>query len=115
MTAAVRVFAFAGVIGIPRVGGSDLTFSIVQCIKYPLLGRDLLSCGTSSSDASEENAAPAGTAGLWIQVEQGKRIRYEITPAGQTLVAANNTSPELAGETQIQFGPGWRISVIEAA
>lgn len=114
MTTAVHCFAFAGVIGIPRVGGNDLTFAVVQAIKFPLLGRDLLSCTTGSADASEVSAAPAGTAALWVQVEQGKRIRYEVTPAGQTLLTADATSPVLSGETQLQFGEGWRLSVLEA-
>lgn len=115
MTTAVHCFAFAGVVGIPRVGGNDLTFAVVQAIKFPLLGRDLLSCTTGAADTSEAASAPAGTAALWVQVEQGKRIRYEVTPAGQTLLVAGATSPALAGETQIQFGQGWQLSVIEAA
>lgn len=115
MTAAVRCFAFAGVVGIPRVGGNDLTFAVVQCIRYPLLGRDLLSVDTGTADSTEESAAPAGTAGLWVQVQAGKRIRFEITPASQTLLVPDSTSPELIGETQFQFGPGWRFSAIEAS
>jgi hypothetical protein len=114
MTTAVHCFAFAGVVGIPRVGGNDLTFAVVQAIKFPLLGRDLLSCTTGAADTSEASAAPAGTAALWVQVELGKRVRYEVTPAGQTLLVAGATSPVLAGETQIQFGQGWQLSVIEA-
>ena len=115
MSANVHCFAFAGVIGIPRVGGNDLTFAVVQAIKFPLLGRDLLTCDTGTADASLAAAAPAGTAALWVQVEQGKRIRYEVTPAGQTLIEAGSTSPSLSGETQLQFGEGWRLSVIEAS
>ena len=115
MSATVRCFAFAGVIGLPRVGGNDLTLSIIQCIKFPLLGRDLLTVDTSTADTTDATAAPNFTAGLWLQVEPGKLIRFEITPEGQDLLTAGSTSPELSGETQIAFGPGWRFSAIEAS
>ena len=114
MTAQVHIFTFSGVIAFPRIGGNDLTHSVVQAIKFPLMGRDLLSCTTGAADTSEASAAPAGTAAVWVQVEQGKRVRFELTPAGQTLLVAGATSPILAGETQLQFGHGWRISVLEA-
>ena len=114
MSATIRCFAFAGVIGLPRVGGNDLTLSIVQCIKFPLLGRDLLTVDTVTTDVTDAAAAPHGTAGLWVQVEPVKRIRFEITPEGQTLLTAGSTSPELSGETQLVFGPGWQFSAIEA-
>ena len=113
MTAAVRIFSFQGLVPAPVVAGDRLSYDSVQLLKWPALGRDLLSCDTSTPDTSE--AAPAKTALALIQVEAGKTVYYEVIPDNYDLVAASSTSPTLSGQTTIQFGPGWRISVLEVS
>ena len=113
MTAAVRLFAFQGLVPAPVVAGDRLSYDSVQLLKWPSLGRDLLSCDTGTADTSEASAAPDKTQLALIQVEAGKTIHYEVIPANYDVTAASSTSPTLSGQTTIQFGPGWRISVLE--
>jgi hypothetical protein len=115
MTAAVRLFCFQGLVPAPVVAGDRLSYDSVQLLKWPALGRDLLSCTTGATDISEATAAASKTALALIQVEAGKTIHYEIIPENAAVVEADETSPTLSGQTTIQFGPGWRLSVLEAA
>ena len=113
MTAAVRLFTFQGLVPAPVVAGDRLSYDSVQLLKWPALGRDLLSCDTATPDTSDATSAPAKTSLALIQVEAGKTVHYEITPENYDAVVADSTSPTLSGQTTIQFGPGWRISVLE--
>lgn len=115
MTAYVKIFAISGTVVAPVVGGDRLSYDSVQLIKWPPLGRDLLSCDASTVDTSQESAAPANTRAAFVQVEPGKRVYYEIARKGATLATPDATSPELSGETMLLFGPQDRISVKEIA
>jgi hypothetical protein len=114
MTAAVRLFTFSGLTTIPVVSGKELRQDSVQAFKYPILGRDLLSCSTGAADSSEAASAPANTGVAWVQIENGKRVHIEIAPENHTLTEASNTSPIIEGNHSFPFGPSWRISVLEA-
>ena len=113
MTAAVSIFAFSGVTTIRVAGGVDLRYDSVQNHKEPILGRDLLSCTSVAADTSEASAAPAKTECALIQVENGKRVYYEIAPAGHTLLTPGPTSRIMEGSNTITWGEGWRLSVVE--
>lgn len=115
MTAAVRIFTSSGLSTAPVVAGSRLSYDSVQLLKWPLLGRDLLSCDTVTADLSELSSAPDKTGVAYIQVEQGKSVHYEVIPAGFDVVVASTTSPIMSGTNTLEFGPGWRISVREVA
>lgn len=115
MTAAVRLFCCEGLIAANVVGGTRLSYDSVQHLKFPPLGRDLLSCTTVDTDISDAAQAGNATTVAYIQVQQGKTIHYEVIPSGFDVRAADTTSPTLSGSTTINFGPGWRISVLEAS
>ena len=115
MTAKVRIFTLDGVTVAPVVSGTRLSYDSVQLLKLPYQGRDLLECTTVAADLSESAAATTKTALAYVQVEAGKAVHYEVTPQGFELRTADVGSPILRGDTTIGFGPGWQISVLEAA
>lgn len=114
MTTTVRVFCVQGLATLPVVSGSGLAYDSVQALKWPPLGRDLLSCDTSTTDISDAAAAPANTQLAYVQVQTGKSVHFEIIPGGFTETPASTTSPIMSGNQTVAFGPGWRISVLEA-
>lgn len=114
MTTAVRVFSFSGIITAPRVGGESLTYDAIQFLKWPYLGSDLLSCDVGSADTSLASAAPAATKLAYVQVENAKRVHYELIPPGQDRTVTTS-SPIMEGNNTLPFGPDWQISVVEAA
>lgn len=114
MTATVRLFSVSGLSTAPVVSGTRLAYDSVQLLKWPILGRDVLTCTGATTDTSEDSAAPDRSALAYIQVESGKSVHYEVIPANYETVEADTTSPILSGNTTIEWGPGWRISVLEA-
>lgn len=118
MTATVRCYAHDGIIamavasygGNPNAGGAG-QFSL----KQPYLGGEVLSANTSSAVSSLTTTAPAATKVLYVQVQPSKRVHYEITPGGQTPRTATTDSPIIINDLVLLFGPGWAISVLEAA
>lgn len=114
MTANVRMFAFAGLVRAPSVGGVDLAYDSLMLTKTPYLGSQTLSPDTSAALTSDAASAPDGAKLALIQVQTGKRVHMEVTPNGHALRTATSNSPTVEGNQYIEFGPGWRISVIES-
>lgn len=113
MTATVGLFTYAGLEVMTTVAGVTENRAAVQAVKQPILGRDALSCDSTTTDTSETSAAPAATKVALIQVERGKRVYMEICPGDVT--AASSASPIFEGDHVIPFGPSWRISCKEVA
>lgn len=116
MTTAVNIFSHPGVVSVPvanqNLAASDQAFVL---LKQPYLGADALSCTTGAADASETSAAPKGTTCLRVEVEVGKSVYYEVTPKNQDLRTATAASPTLEGRNTVEFGEGWRLSVLATA
>jgi hypothetical protein len=112
---AVGIFCYSGLTTLPVVSGQVQRFDSIMAHKQPILGRDLLSCDTSTTDTSETSSAPAKTECAYIQVQAGKRVYIEIIPSGHTVTAASTASPIMEGNNTIPFGPGWVVSVKEVA
>ena len=116
MSTEVKLFAYSGLIPAPVVAGNRLSYDSVQLLKNPYLAGEVLSSPDSATaDTSSTATAPAETQIALVQVQPGKRVGYEVTPGGRDARIATAASPTLQGETTIQFGPGWVLSVIELA
>lgn len=116
MTTQVRVFAHSGLSTPPVKGTSGrFTSDSLFLLKQPYLAGETLSAsGTATSTVA--GTAPDGTALFFIQVAPGGRIAFEVTPSGHTARVATATgSPVIEGNTQVEAGPGWILSCIEAA
>lgn len=113
MAATVKVFTFSGLVSAPVVSGTRLSYDSIQLLKFPYLGRQTLSTTDPAVDETDVATAPAGTQIAFIQVQPGKSVAYEVTPEGHDFRPATTDSPVLTGDSTLQFGPGWRLSVLE--
>lgn len=113
MTAIVRLFSYHTLISAPvsPVSGRLSTDSVSQ-LKQPYLAKESLTV-SSSSQTSAAATAPGSTRLLMVQVQEGKTVNYEISPANADVTEADQTSPTLTGDQVFQFGEGWRIAFIE--
>lgn len=116
MTATVRLFASNGAVVVPIGSNNGLTVNSSRfMLKQRYLARETLApdsgipllSGTALS-ASEHVKM------LHVQVQPGKRVHYEVYWVGIDAVVADTSSPVLeGGEDFIEFGKGWRISLLE--
>lgn len=116
MSATVRCFAFPGMISLPvssySGGRGD---NAVWVLKQPYLAAETITATGTAATSGSELSANGATNLLRIEVEQGKRVRYEVTPYGHDARVATSDSPVLYGEETLHFGPNWTISLIEDA
>lgn len=116
MTAVVILTTWEGMIpaSVASYGGQK-TENAVWLLKQRYIAKEAITVdenGALSSGAplSENQNVKI----LRVEVQNGKRVRYEMNPPGLDTRTATNSSPILYGEEPLQFGPGWTISIIEA-
>jgi hypothetical protein len=117
MSSTVRAYACSGVVAMPISSYSDQLSTNGQfMLRMPYLAGEVLTADTGAAVAS---AAPLSASQsvkmLYVQVQPGKRVHYEITPKGHTAREATTSSPIMKDEQVLLFGEGWAISVLEAA
>lgn len=114
MSTRVRCFAYPGMISLPIASFSGARAdNAVWVLKQPYLGNETLTVTASAVSSSLSLTSDASMTLLRIEVQEGKRVRYEVTPKGQDARTADQDSPLLYGEETIHFGPGWSISLVE--
>lgn len=114
MTARVSIFAVTGLATAPvKSSANRYTDDGVSLVIWPYLGKEELSCDEVVVASSAAANAPSKTTLLWVEVQPGKRVAFEVTAGGQTLRVATSQSPRIEGQRLIQFGPGFRFSCIE--
>ena len=117
MTAVVRLFAHAGMVALPIASYSgQQSFHANFALKQPYLSRQMITADTGGAQTS--NAALSDsehTKLLRVEIQPGKRVHYEVTPAGATLRVADTSSPILEGNDALEFHRGWLISLLEAS
>lgn len=116
MAANVRIFAYAGLASLALApGGSNRPSNdSLYALNNPYLGGELLEASTGAAVTSSVDLAPAKTKMLQVQVQPGKSIHYEVTPQSHTLRVATTLSPIIRGDTLVNFGEGYRFSVLES-
>jgi hypothetical protein len=116
MATDVRIFSYTDVLSV-RIGNANLAQSNegLLLLREPYLAREKLAADTGAAVASSAATAPAGTKMLRIEVAPGARIRYRVTPEGNTLVDADADDPVLEGTRTIAFYPGARLSVLQVS
>lgn len=116
MSAQVRVFAYPGLSSIPLApGGTNRPANdSLYVLTNPYLGKANLTADTGAAVTTDAAVAPAKTACLQVQVQPGKSVHYEVTPASHTLREATTDSPIIRGDTIISFYEGYRVSFLEA-
>ena len=113
MTAIVRIFTHSSLVAAPVSAGSGrLSGELGGLLKQPQDSREKFVVGTDRHVASQP--APRSAGFLIVQVQEGKRVHYELTPESRELVIPNDSSPVLTdGQHILQYGPGWRASFLE--
>jgi hypothetical protein len=118
MTANVRAFTHSGMQALPVASyGGQLSTNGQFLLRQPYLHGEVMSAGAVVVNSTVATLAPASDQNvkvLYVQVQPGKRVHYEVTPHGHTLREATTISPIMLDGTVMVFGPGWRLSVLEA-
>jgi hypothetical protein len=118
MTATVRLFAHSG-ISMAHVANysEQRADQSIALLRQPYLGRATMTVDTGAPQSSPAGLSPQHSRILLIQVDPGKRCHYEISPPGRSggPVAADTSSPVVEGDEQLEWGPDWSISLIEAS
>jgi hypothetical protein len=115
MTATVRLFSHSGLQALPIESHSGQNSENgVFVLKQPYLAAESISATTGSAQSSAAAlSASNGTKILQVDVQQGKIVHFEVTPNGSSARTATTSSPRLKGVSQLAFGPGWTISLLE--
>lgn len=115
MSVTVRIFAHKGLTALPVVSQQYQT-DMVAHLDQPYLAREKLTVTDSAAVSSSAATAPARTRVLFVQVQDGGRVHYEVYTnsgdAGQ--VDATTDSPIGRGDFTLQWNEGWLISFLEA-
>lgn len=113
MTVNVRMFVTDAVVTAPVTSGGGLSYDSIQLMKFPYIGRALLQPDTNTPATSDPVvSANRESRLLFVQVDPGKAVYYELTPAGRSPIVADANSPIMRGDNMLNFGPGWVLSVL---
>jgi len=114
MSASVRLFSHSTLVALPIDYAGQRSENASFVLRQPYLAGQAISANTSTAQTSSAAlASDAGTKILRVEVQQGKVVHYEVTPSGYDARTATTSSPTLKGRDQIQFGPGWAVSLLE--
>lgn len=117
MTAVVILTTWEGMIpaAVASYGGQK-TENAVWLLKQPYLAKEAITIDENGATSSGSPlTASQNVKLLRVEVQNGKRVRYEMNPPGHDPKTADQTSPVLYGEEALQFGKDWSISLIEAS
>lgn len=115
MAATVRLHTYSGMVASAVASySSQATGNAVWLLRNPYIANETLTATTASAVASTDGQFNDGNTKLVkVEVQNGKRVRIEFTPANHDLRSATTDSPVVYGEEVFAIGPGWRISVLE--
>lgn len=109
----VRTFGYRGIRAIPRKDFVQFTSDSVSMLDEPYEWRQLLLVNGTIPPAFTTVLPDLSTI-IRVEVPDGQAIRYEINSPGRSVVA-DASSPRQVGDQQYPFGPGWSISIVDAA
>lgn len=116
MSATVRLFASAGSTAFPVASNNQQQVTSSRfMIKQPYLARQTISA-TSGPAVTSDAALSASqfVKCLWIQIQPGRRVHYEVWGPNADARVADTSSPVLeGGEDFIEFWTGGKISLLE--
>lgn len=109
----VRVFGYRGIRNLPRISFQQRADDSVNVLEEPYEWRQLLVVnGTIPPAFTTVN--PDKSQLLRIEVPDGSAIRYELNPPSRAAVA-DGSSPRQVGDQNYPWGPGWSLSIVDAA
>lgn len=112
MTAIVKIFTYKGMTSLKKISETNHNDDGVFVVKEPYIGSEKV---TVESTAISSTAATAGTGTnvVRVQVEDGKKVAYEVNAGSRAVDASVDTSPVITGENYIECAEGATLSFIE--
>lgn len=120
MSVNVRFYSCEGVKALPVSSyAGQLSVNGTFAVKHPYLYGEVLSANTGAAvSTTAATSAPNTNEHIkvaLVQIAPGSRVHFEVTPFGLTPRVATTNSPILQGDNVLPWGPGWTLSVLEAA
>lgn len=115
MTATVKIFSYKGMISVPLVRTDKPSNDSVYIPKEPYLAAEKLDVETGLASLSLPTTAPEGTTVFRVQVQDGKKVAYEMNAGTRNVAADPGLSPEISGENWIDAPQGAVLSLVEVA
>lgn len=112
--AVVRLFSYAGVIAMPWAANNQLATNASYVFKEPYLANQTINTSGSPVSSSGALSADKGTKLLRIEVQRGFIVHYRVNTPNQTPVNATTDDPTIDGHDNIDWGPGYTISLVDA-
>lgn len=115
----VRIFGYRGIVQIHQRLVKQYSSDSVFVLDEPYLWSQFLAVQAGGAALSSGvQPPPDKSTVLRIEVPDNQQIRYEINPNGpgaSNARIAGIQSPRLSGFDQFQWGPGYTISICDAA
>ena len=116
MAFSVRVFTYKGISQVQLNQAKQYNSDSVFVLDEPYLWSQVIS--VSAAAASSAPVSNDGSTVMRLEVPDGQQVRYEINPNGPSASnarIAGNSSPRTSGADVFAWGPGFSISLIDAA
>lgn len=107
-----HVHYYKGLVQLPKDKATQFGADSVLALAQPHLGSGG-AIATNASTAVSSTAAPAQTQIAVLKPPAAVRIYFEVVNESNTGTVATTDSPIAEGETVVQFGEGWTISILE--
>jgi hypothetical protein len=119
----VRIFAYAGTVQIQQTHVRQFNSDSVFVLQEPYIWSQVISVADDGSATPSIPYAPTPDVPdtsqiLRVEIPDGKQVRFEINPNGNnasTTRVAGNASPRISGFNNFEWGPGYTISLCDAA
>src|SRR5262245_29242656 len=112
--AAVRLTAYSGIIAVPWAANNQLATNAAYVFKEPYLATVTINTTGSPQSSSPALSADKGTRVLRVEVQRGSVMQYRVNLPNLTAVPVTQDDPTLDGKDNIDFGPGYTISIMDA-
>lgn len=112
-----RIFAYRGMRQIQQVLVKQFNSDSVFVLEEPYIWSQVLVVN-GATPVSSIPVANDGSTIIRIEIPDREQVRYEINPSGPSASnarLAGNLSPRLSGFDNFQWGPGYSLSLVDAA
>jgi hypothetical protein len=116
MSATVRLFSYDGMsTAFIANYNQQQSMTGTPMFKQPYKARASLTVDENTAQATTTDLTPENTRLVYVQVDPGKRVHYEVNPPNFETRVADTESPILEGNDVIEAGRGWTFSFLEVA
>lgn len=111
----VRAYGFRGFVQLPQVNPQQLQTDSVQALYWPYEWVQAMKVSGEKPPAFIPGlVVPDMSQILRLEVPERAEIRFELNPPNRGVVVSS-LSPSMRGERNFPWGPGWSLSICDAA